>query len=210
MKDVTPTSVLHESVRLSSSLLVRLSAARAVVFPNGQADVERDAHVIFLNNRGRVPMGECERFISWAKPLASITYDPTGDVLQAAYANWFTGYYPSLWCWLQAFVANFKISQMLARPALPVTLSGGDGSSEQAAVVVRAEGTRQGLSEVYAYLARTLGPAGTWCIAQRVTLKSRESSMEQFDIAMSDGTERSLYFRLVRPDASDTGAEVCH
>ncbi|TPG23455.1 hypothetical protein EAH82_20540 [Variovorax guangxiensis] len=187
-----------------------MRAARAVVFPNGQADVERDAHVIFLNNRGRVPFSECERFISWAKPLASITYDPTGDVLQAAYANWFAGYYPSLWCWLQAFIANFKISQMLAWPALPVTLSGGDGSSEQTAVVVRAGETRQGLSEVYAYLARTLGPAGTWRIAQRLTLKSRESSMEQFDIALSDGTERSLYFCLVPPSATDAGGEVCH
>lgn len=210
MKGVSATEELPAGVRLSTELLARLRKARAEVLPNGPADIERDGRVIFVALGGRVPLGECERFVAWAKPLAAITYDPTGDVMRDAFGNWLGGYFNEWWCAAYSFVAAFKIDQMLAGPEEPAVLTGGDGESEERALVVRSSSTRQALSAVYAYLGREMGPANTWCISRRITLKYPEGSSERFDLATDSGLARTLHFRIVRAEASVAGAVVQH
>lgn len=189
-------------------LRTRLRGAYEMVFPGGPTDIERDGRIIFVALRGRIPLAECENFVAWAKPLAASTYDPTGDLMHQAYGNWLAGYFTSFWCALFAFIAAFKIGEMLT-PESPVAIvGGGDGASEATAVEIRAAGSQLAIAAMYHYLDRLLSPGPEWRIARRLTLWRGSIPTEELHIAFDDGSLRTFFIVLAPTKASDAALMV--
>lgn len=85
-----------------------------------------------------------------------------------------------------------------------VSYEGGDGSSVEAAVVVRgARGPDEGVAAEYAYIERIHGAIGRgWFWETQSLVQAGGRGYDQIVIRLADGTLRSLYF-----DVSESAAK---
>lgn len=75
--------------------------------------------------------------------------------------------------------------------------SGGDGSSEQNAVIITADDSWKGVSAEYDYIELLHGAEGTgWELAYQMKYDVDSSSYDVLEVRFPDGTEKKFYFDI--------------
>lgn len=75
--------------------------------------------------------------------------------------------------------------------------SGGDGSTEQSAVIIKATNTLDGISAEYEFAELKYGKQGTdWELEKQMKYDNNSRQYDILEIKFSDGSRKKIYFDI--------------
>jgi len=159
-----------------------------MAFPGGQKQIDEETFQLHALLRGKLTKDESIRLLRRTKALLIIADDKSETrITESIRAS-----------------SNGKLTENEARLVYvfltgitgPVT-SGGDGSSDEQAVIINATSTIVGISEEYAYVERACGKKDVdFTLERQMHITKNERDYDVLHIIMKDGSKRGFWFDI--------------
>jgi hypothetical protein len=177
------------TVRVDGSELEEMKAKiNSQIFPNGEADVNRHAEVIYELFNEKLSIDDCKNVVKGIKALIFISSDKTANRIV-----------PSI-----IIRSGNKVNSEEAYQAYlylsggGLSYSGGEGMSQDSAVVIHAQSSEMGIPGEYAYIEKRYGERSKdWEVVTRFHGHTSDGrAFETFNIRLQNGEKVSIYFDI--------------
>jgi hypothetical protein len=158
------------------------------IFPNGEADINRHVKVIYDLFKAKLSIDECEYIVKSIKALIYLARDKTADRIV-----------PSIIRRSEDKVNSEEAYQAyLYFSGGGLSYSGGDGMSQDSAVVIHAQSSEMGIPGEYAYIEKRYGERGKdWDLVRRFHGRTEDGrAFETFNIRLINLEKVSIYFDI--------------
>ena len=166
-----------------------VAAMRSVMFPNGQADITNGGTRIRNLCGDKLSKLESEQLLTAVKALTFIAKDQSPERIKASITMRGAG--------KLSMGEVDSIYRLISNHADESLYSGGDGSSEDRAVIINCSDSSTGVPAEYRYLEEHFGKKGKdWSLGMQMQMESNGRQFDNLTIEFPSGTSKVVYFDI--------------